>query len=73
MPKRAVGIENSGKSVPLSMRTTPELRKRLEESANLRGWSLAQEVEARVRGSFDRGDMVDAVEAAMRRVMAEKT
>ncbi len=40
------------KRAPLNMRTTPELRRRLDESAAETGSSLAQEVEARLSRSY---------------------
>ena len=43
-----------GKLYPLSMRTTHEVRKRLEEAAAKNGRSLASEVEERLLASFTR-------------------
>lgn len=40
------------KRAPLNMRTTPELRRRLDESAAKSGSSLAQEIEARLSRSY---------------------
>lgn len=41
-----------GKRVPLSMRTTQELRDKMDEAAKSSGRSLAQEVEYRLERSF---------------------
>jgi uncharacterized protein (DUF1778 family) len=43
-----------GKRYPLNMRTTKEIRERLERAAAKSGRSLAQEVEYRLERSFDR-------------------
>lgn len=51
MPKHAV---EGGKRYPLGMRTTKEIRERLESAASESGRSLAQEVEYRLERSFDR-------------------
>ncbi len=52
MPARAKLPPGEGKRVPLNMRTTRELRERLEREAADSGRSLAQEVEARLERSF---------------------
>jgi predicted HicB family RNase H-like nuclease len=41
-----------GKRYPLNMRTTKELRDKIEEAATASGRSLVQEVEFRLEGSF---------------------
>ncbi|WP_419816137.1 hypothetical protein [Glacieibacterium sp.] len=41
------------KRAPLNMRTSPAMRTQLEEAADARGWSLTQEVEARLQRTFD--------------------
>lgn len=48
-PPKAPG---DGKRWPLNMRTTRELRDRLEQAATASGRSLAQEVEMRLEKSF---------------------
>lgn len=45
--------EGEGKRVPLNMRTTQDVRDRLEAAATLSGRSLAQEVERRLEQSFE--------------------
>jgi hypothetical protein len=50
MPKRTV--QGDGKKSPLNMRTTPELRRRLEKAAAVSGRSLVQETEFRLEKSF---------------------
>ena len=50
MPRRTVVGE--GKKVPLNMRTTRELRDKLDKAAGSSGRSLVQEVEHRVEHSF---------------------
>ena len=52
MPARAKLPPGEGKRTPLNMRTTRELRERLEREAADSGRSLAQEVEARLERSF---------------------
>lgn len=55
MPPRAKMTKNSdgaGKRYPLSMRTTFELRRKLEQAAKRSGLSLAQELERRLDYSF---------------------
>src|SRR6476659_11251968 len=43
-----------GTRVPLSMRVTPAVRKKLERAALRRGRSISQEAEIRLEQSFDR-------------------
>ena len=52
MPARAKLPPGEGKRTPLNMRTTRELRERLEREAADSGRSLAQEVEVRLERSF---------------------
>src|SRR4051812_17974218 len=52
MPRKAV--EGAGKRVPLNMKTTAEIRAKLEAAAAASGRSLTHEVEYRVERSFDR-------------------
>jgi hypothetical protein len=53
-PKKATPAkEPDGKRYPLNMRTTQDLRKRLERAAEKSGRSLAQEVEHRLQRSLD--------------------
>jgi hypothetical protein len=54
-----------GKRIPLNMRTTQELRDRIEAAARASGRSLVQEVEYRVEQSFQQGDTAEAAEAAI--------
>jgi hypothetical protein len=62
MPRTVKGPEG-GKRYPLSMRTTKEVRERLEAAATANGRSLAQEVEYLVEKALapERGDVVSAV------------
>lgn len=53
------------KRSPLSMRTTPALRLRLEKAAADSGLSLAQEVERRLIASFDYADAADYLRKAL--------
>ena len=46
------------KVVPLNMRTTPEIRARLERAASESGRSLVKEVEKRIERSFEIEDGV---------------
>lgn len=50
-----------GKIVPLSMRTTAEIRQRMEKAAEANGRSLASEVEDRLLSSFNQDDMLEAM------------
>lgn len=50
---RGAKLMQRGKLQPLNMRTTAEIRGRLEEAAALSGRSLTQEVERRLEQSFD--------------------
>ena len=52
MPERAKLPRGEGKRVPLNMRTTREVRERLERRAADSGRSLVQEVERRLERSF---------------------
>jgi hypothetical protein len=50
-----------GKRYPLNMRTTKELREKLERAAAKSGRSLVGEVEYRLERSFDRDEVVKLV------------
>ncbi len=52
MPARAKLPPGEGKVAPLNMRTTKEIRERLEKAAADSGRSLVQEVETRIERSF---------------------
>ena len=52
MPARAKLPPGEGKRVPLNMRTTRELREKIEKNAANSGRSLVQEVEHRLEQSF---------------------
>lgn len=52
MPRRSPTTRGGGKRHPLNMRTTKEMRKRLEKAAAESGRSLVQEVEHRLEASF---------------------
>lgn len=53
--------EGEGKRIPLNMRSTRELRDRLEAEAQKSGRSLAQEVEFRLQQSFRESDLVEVL------------
>jgi len=59
MPRRT--IKGSGKKQPLNMRTTAELRRRIEKAAGKSGRSMVQEVEYRLELSFQQDRMVHIV------------
>jgi hypothetical protein len=50
-----------GKRHPLNMRTTKELREKIDRAAEQSGRSLVQEVEHRLERSFDEGDLLEKV------------
>ncbi len=54
MPAKAKLPPGKGKRVPLNMRTTTEMRARIEQAAADSGRSLVQEVEHRVEQSFEK-------------------
>ena len=53
MPRKSTAAKEGGKRFPLNMRTTKELRERLERAAAESGRSLAQEVENIVEWHFN--------------------
>lgn len=59
MPRRT--IAGTGKKLPMNMRTTAELRGKIERAAGQSGRSLVQEVEHRVERSFYNDDVVAAM------------
>ncbi len=65
MPARAKLPPGEGKRTPLNMRTTRELRERLEREAADSGRSLAQEVEFRLERSFMIDEMKQAIAEAL--------
>jgi hypothetical protein len=60
MPKRTTG--GTGKRVPMNMRTTQGLRKKINAAARRSGRSLVQEVEHRVERSFMRDEAHGEIE-----------
>ena len=59
MEGRKVGRPSKGdkaKRAPLNMKTTPQLRDRMQRAADANGRALTQEVEARLDRSLDRDD-----------------
>ena len=50
-----------GKRYPLNMRTTKQMREKLERAARASGRSLVGEVEYRLERSFDRDEVVKLV------------
>jgi hypothetical protein len=67
MPRRSRRVL-PGKRYPLNMRTTKELRDKIEAAATASGRSLVQEVEARLEESFLRQNL-----AALMREHIENT
>jgi Arc-like DNA binding domain len=66
MPRRSKRVL-PGKRYPLNMRTTKELRDKIEAAATASGRSLVQEVEARLETSFRHEDLEAlAARAALR-------
>lgn len=57
MPKLSVN-EGEGKRIALLCRTTPDLRRQLEDAAAASGRSLSQEAEYRLQRSFDQEALV---------------
>ena len=57
MPRKSTAAKEGGKRYPLNMRTTKELRERLERAAAESGRSLAQEVEHIVEWHFNFGTL----------------
>src|SRR5258708_35842855 len=56
----------AGKRYPLNMRTTKEIRDRLEAEAVANGRSLAQEIELRLEASFRREQqLAEAMESVL--------
>src|SRR5215831_10937515 len=55
-----------GKRYPLNMRTTKELRDKIEEAAMASGRSLVQEVEFRLEGSFQQQEIEKALERKLK-------
>jgi Arc-like DNA binding domain len=62
MPRKKVV---QGKRYPLNMRTTKEMRDKLERAAAESGRSLVGEVEYRLERSFDRDEVVKLVNATI--------
>jgi TraY domain len=60
MAKRR-GRPSVGERVPLGLRVTPEMKRRLDEAAKRSGRSQSQEAEFRLERSFDRSDLLSDV------------
>jgi len=60
MPPKAKRVP-AGKRYPLNMRTTKELREKIEAAARASGRSLVQEVEFRLEQSFQKGDQAKLI------------
>jgi hypothetical protein len=58
-----------GKRHPLNMRTTKELREKLEQAAAKSGRSLVGEVEYRLERSFDRDETVKLAKSEMTKAL----
>src|SRR4051812_43730635 len=65
MPRKAVE-GGAGKRVPLNMKTTEEIRAKLEEAAAASGRSLTAEVEYRLEQSFVQKELFDMVITQLR-------
>jgi len=61
-PKRA---PEPGERVAMNFRVTPELKRRLDQSAQLSGRSLTQEIEFRLDASFVQQDQAEAFQTAI--------
>jgi TraY domain len=59
--KRKRGRPTVGLRVPLSLRVTPESKRKLDAAAEKSGRSQSQEAEFRLERSFDRTDLLDEV------------
>ena len=57
--------KREGKRYPLNMRTTKELRQKLEQAAAKSGRSMVAEVEYRLERSFDRDETVKLARSEM--------
>jgi hypothetical protein len=55
------GRPSVGERVPLGLRVTPEMKRRLDEAAKRSGRSQSQEAEFRLERSFDRTDLLPEV------------
>lgn len=67
-------MPRDGKRYPLNMRTTKEIRERLEAAAAASGRSMAQEVERRLENSFlekDKNDLERRV-SLLERILLER-
>jgi hypothetical protein len=60
-PNRGPGRPTVGKRVPLGLRVTPELKRRLDAAAEQSGRSQSQEAEFRLEHSFDHQDLLSEV------------
>ena len=61
----------AGKRYPLNMRTTRELRDRIEAAARASGRSLVQEVEYRLERSFQTDDLTKEMKASIQEAIEE--
>jgi hypothetical protein len=59
-PKRRRGRPTVGERVPLGLRVTPEMKRRLDAAAKQSGRSQSQEAEFRLEGSFGRDTLIEA-------------
>jgi hypothetical protein len=67
MPR--LSVSGDGKKAPLNMRTTPQLRAKLEAAAAASGRSLVQEVEYRLEVSFAGDASIGARFASLQRMI----
>ena len=65
MPKRTVP-QGEGKRIPLMMRTTRDMRDRMEAAAAASGRSLAGEAEYRLEMSFERDGLLEQMRVILR-------
>ena len=69
MPRKAV-TGGTGKRVALNMKTTEDVRARLEEAAAASGRSLTAEVEHRLEMSFDEDAIRDRIDALQQSLLS---
>src|SRR5262245_3291966 len=70
-PRRRKGRPTVGERVPLGLRVTPEMKKRLDAAAEESGRSQSQEVEFRLERSFERESLLsEALTVAFGRRLA---
>jgi hypothetical protein len=67
---RTVTVDVGGKRYPINMRTTKQLREKLEMAVSKSGRSLAQEIEYRLEQSFEQSSRIEMLERALEKEQA---